>query len=99
MDVLLENAAFVAELEQAQTVAEAVALFAREGVVVSEEELNSYLNSAQTDDLSEDDLADVSGGCLICVGVRIIRGITNSRNRSSRGGGGSSGGGGAGRCF
>ena len=62
----------------------AVALFDREGVKVTAEELNKVVEEGQSDNLSEDAIA---GGCLIGLGILIIRGIVNLCKRS-RGGGG-----------
>lgn len=96
IDALLANEEFAEKLKKVETVEQAVALFAKEGVTVTMGELNGYLANVQEDDLSEDDLDGVSGGCLVCIGVRIIRGIFSSHNRSSGGGGGHSFGGGGG---
>lgn len=94
---MLANEEFVEELRKAETIDQAVALFSKEGVTVTTEELNAYLSDERDDDLTEDDLNDVSGGCVFSIGIRIIRGIINSCNRSSGGGGqGSFGGGGGG---
>ena len=87
LDALMENEAFVEELKTVETVEQAVALFDREGVKVTADELNKIVEDGQSDNLSEDDLDNVSGGCLIHLGIHIIRGILNSRKRSHGGGG------------
>lgn len=78
--------AFVEKLKTAETVEQAIALFADEGVAVTAEEFATYLESSQIGDLSEEDLDDVSGGCAICIGFRIAKAIVKYVNRSSGGG-------------
>lgn len=94
---MIENEEFADKLKAAETVEQAIELFASEGVSVTADELNAYLadDADDTDDtLTEEALDDVSGGCVICIGIRIVKSILK---RSSGGGGkGSFGGGGGG---
>lgn len=91
---LIADEEFADKLKTVETVEQAIALFASEGVSITSEELNTYLTGEIGDVLAEDDLDDVSGGCAIYIGIRIIRSF---RNRSSGGGGnGAFGGGGGG---
>ena len=96
INTLLANEEFANELKGVTTIECAVALFAREGVTITAGELNEYLDSENGDDLTEEELEGVSGGCAICIGIRIIRGLINAIGRSSSGGGGNSFGGGGG---
>lgn len=92
--VLVENEEFADKLRTAETVEQAIELFASEGVSVTAEELNTYLADDADAALTEEALDDVSGGCVICIGIRIVKSILK---RSSGGGGkGSFGGGGGG---
>jgi len=71
---LMENEAFVAELETVKTMEEAIALFAREGVTVTEAELNEWLSGSESETLSEEDLDEVAGGSVATwLGRRIAR--------------------------
>lgn len=82
---LVENEEFADKLKAAETVEQAIELFASEGVSVTPDELNAYLADDADDTLTEEALDDVSGGCVICIGIRIVKSILK---RSSGGGGG-----------
>jgi len=74
---LMENEAFVAELETVKTMEEAVALFAREGVTVTEAELNEWLSGSESETLSEEDLDEVAGGSIAgWIGYQLGKALT-----------------------
>jgi len=86
---LMENEAFVAELETVKTMEEAVALFAREGVTVTEAELNAWLSAPESETLSEDDLDEVAGGSVaVWIGYQIAKTLAKNYGRGCCNGGG-----------
>ena len=63
IDTLLRNEAFLRKLSGAQNIAEAIEIFAAEGVTVTEEQLMEYALPAG-DELDEEALENVAGGSV-----------------------------------
>lgn len=73
INALLADEAFVAKMEQAESVEAVAALFQAEGVEVTAEEIGEYLGKIE-DELDENALDDVAGGAaaLIIAGGMVI---------------------------
>jgi len=52
-------------IENAESLAEVVSLYREKGIEVTEAELEAALKAAESDELKEDDLEEVAGGCII----------------------------------
>jgi predicted ribosomally synthesized peptide with nif11-like leader len=69
IEALVNNAEFAEKLSRCETCDEIAALFGTEGIAVSGEELETAMEriSVQNEngEISEDDLEQVSGGCIV----------------------------------
>lgn len=73
IQALMENAEFAAKMEQAESVAELVALFNAEGVEVTEDAVKQALEKIENEELDEAALENVSGGfvAIVVAGIAI----------------------------
>lgn len=65
IQALMENAEFAAKMEQAESVAELVALFNAEGVEVTEAALKQAMKTAENEEMDEAALESVAGGASL----------------------------------
>lgn len=67
IEELLKDEGFVRELEAVEKDADVIALFNRNGIAVTEEELKALRSEYGEKELSEDNLEEVAGGRMLPV--------------------------------
>ena len=88
---LIENEEFVQKLETVNSLEEASALFAAEGVSVTVDELKAQMNAPEGSEFTESELDEVTGGLVITgptIGIKLAAAIVKAVLKATRGGGG-----------